>query len=215
MEEAEVGGAALIILNKATGAVEEACFAGLSAGFRSDYVFHYAAVDPYSPLLDRRWVRLSECLPASILRRSEWYNDFVLGCGVRDILGTRLVDTPRHRLILGLHQQIGRTFSSKIENALNVADVPLRRAARRYVRRLAPSPGHHRVLPAGKLYFFHLEGARRYPDQTGATFSRPAEAIAHAVRIARELAQDGSWQGLIVVAMDEDGQVVTRVPVET
>ena len=56
---AEVAGAALIILNKSTGNVDEVCFSGLSAGRKSDYVRHYAAGDPYSPLLDRSWKKLS------------------------------------------------------------------------------------------------------------------------------------------------------------
>ena len=44
------------------------------------------------------------------MRRSEWYNDFVLACGVRDIVGTRLFETPSYRVIFGLHQQIGRAL---------------------------------------------------------------------------------------------------------
>ena len=82
-DAAGVAGAALIIFNKSTGKVDEAHFCGLSAGFKSDYVRHYAALDPYSPLLDGSWKKLSECLPD----RLEWYNDFILTCGVRDILG--------------------------------------------------------------------------------------------------------------------------------
>ena len=58
-EAAEVAGAALIISNKSTGTVEEACFVGLSAEFKSDYIRHYAALDPYSPLLDESWKKLS------------------------------------------------------------------------------------------------------------------------------------------------------------
>lgn len=54
-DAAGVAGAALIIFNKCTGKVDEAHFCGLSAGFKSDYVRHYAALDPYSPLLDGSW----------------------------------------------------------------------------------------------------------------------------------------------------------------
>ena len=54
-DAAVVAGAALIILNKSTGKVDEAHFCGLSARFKSDYVRHYAALDPYSPLLDGSW----------------------------------------------------------------------------------------------------------------------------------------------------------------
>src|SRR5258705_13235808 len=54
-DAAEVAGAALIIFNKSIGNVDEACFSGLSAEFEPDYIRHYAAVDPYSPLLDGSW----------------------------------------------------------------------------------------------------------------------------------------------------------------
>src|SRR6202043_4286173 len=89
-DAAGVAGAAMIIVKKSTGNVDEVCFSGLSAGFKSDYVSHYAALDPFSPLLDGSWKKLSECLLEPLLRKSEWYNDFVLrrsrhsgraGCG--------------------------------------------------------------------------------------------------------------------------------------
>src|SRR4030081_1372106 len=115
-EAAGVAGAALIIFNKGTGKVDEAHFCGLSAGFKSDYVRHYAALDPYSPLLDGSWKKLSECLPDRLLRSSEWYNDFILTCGVRDILGARLIETSSHRVIFGIHQQIGRDFSDRVDS---------------------------------------------------------------------------------------------------
>ena len=56
MDEAGVAGAALIVTNKTTGTVDEAVFCGLSAEFKSRYVEHYATLDPYSPLLDARWI---------------------------------------------------------------------------------------------------------------------------------------------------------------
>ena len=43
-DAAGVAGAALIIFNKSTGKVDEAYFCGLGAGFKSDYVRHYAAL---------------------------------------------------------------------------------------------------------------------------------------------------------------------------
>jgi hypothetical protein len=57
---AGVADAALIIFNKSTG-TDKACFSGLSVGFKFDYIRHYAALDPYSPLLDGSWKKLSEC----------------------------------------------------------------------------------------------------------------------------------------------------------
>ena len=51
----------------------------VSERFNSHYVERYARLDAYLPLLnvDLCWIRLSECLPQQLLRRSEWYYDFV------------------------------------------------------------------------------------------------------------------------------------------
>jgi hypothetical protein len=94
-----------------------------------------------------RWTKLSECLPEAFLRKSEWYNDFVLACGVRDILGTRLLDTPSHSVIFGLHQQIGRSFSDKTALILNNVAEPLASSALQHVEHLfGPALGWVEVL---------------------------------------------------------------------
>jgi len=129
MRAAGVAGAALIIFNKSIGKVDEVHFCGLSARFKSDYVRPYAALDPYSPLLEGSWKKLSECLRDRLLRSSEWYNDFILTCGVRDILEARLVDTSGHCVIFDIHQQIGRSFSDSLDSVVNLAGVPLKHAA--------------------------------------------------------------------------------------
>jgi hypothetical protein len=101
-DAAGAAGAALIIFNKSTGKVDEAHFCGLSAAFKSDYVRHYAALDPYSPLLDGSWKKLSEFLPDRLLR-------------------ARLVDTSGHCVIFGIHQQSGRSFSDSVDSVVNLA----------------------------------------------------------------------------------------------
>jgi hypothetical protein len=138
-DAAGIASAALIISNKPTGGVDEACFSGLSAEFKSDYVNHYAAIDPYSPLLDGKWLKLSDRVPAAVLRKSEWYNHFVLTCGVRDILVVRLVDTADQRAIFGIHQQIGGSFSGKLDMIVDRLSIPLKHAAFRYVDRRDPA----------------------------------------------------------------------------
>lgn len=208
-------GAALIVSNKRTGNVDDACFSGLSAGFEPDYVRHYATLDPYSPLLDGSWKKLSDCLPDSLLRKNEWYNDFVLTCGVRDIAGARLVDTPHHCVVFGIHQQIGRTFSDKFDSVVNLVAVPLTQAARRHAERLAsPKPsGELRtgVLAEGSRFYFHVDNGSRYPDETGSVFSTPADAAAHALILARELAEDDTWHGSSILVTDDRGQEISRV----
>jgi hypothetical protein len=216
-EAAGVAGAALSIFDKSTGNVDGACFSGLSAGFRSDYVRHYAALDPYSPLLDRGWKKLSECLPDPLLRKSEWYHDFVLTCGVRDILGTRLVETWDHFVVLGLHQQIGRCFADNLDSTLDLVSAPLKHAAWRHVGRLSPRPGLHDpsggILTEGSRFYFHIDNGNRYPDETGSAFTTPGHATAHAFVLARELAQDESWQGSSILVTDDRGQELCRVPI--
>ena len=190
-DAAGVAGAALIISNKRTGNVEEAWFSGLSAGFKSDYIRQYAALDPYSPLLDGSWIKLSECLPESMLRNSEWYNDFVLTCGVRDILGARLFDMPSHRAIFGIHQQIGRSFSDRVDSVVNLADIPLKHAAWRQTERLASSTSdlfddpQTELLAERSRFYFHVENGSRYPDETGSVCSSTDNAAAHAAVVAQ------------------------------
>jgi hypothetical protein len=109
-------------------------------------------------------MKLSECLPDALLRRSEWYNDFVLACGVRDIVGTRLFETPSYRVIFGLHQQIGRALPHRAGSILNHRDgtaAALGAIAhgkpgdpeRRRIRRAATRDGNRRVT----FLFPHLQ----------------------------------------------------------
>jgi hypothetical protein len=209
-------GAALIVFNKSAGSVDEAYFSGLSAGFKSDYIRHYAALDPFSPLLDGSWKKLSDCLPYQLLAKSEWYNDFVLTCGVRDILATRLVDTSDHCVIFGIHQQIGRAFSDRIASTLDLVTIPLKQAARRHVGRFSsrmdgldePKPG---VSVKGSRFYFHVDNGVRYPDETGYVCSTPADATAHAVALAHELTQEEGWHDFHVLVTDERGKEIARV----
>jgi len=218
MDEAGVAGAALIVTNKATGIVDDAVFCGLSAEFKSRYVDHYTALDPYSPLLDARWTMLSTCLPEALLRRSEWYNEFVLSCGVRDILGTRLTDTANHSVILGVHQRIGRHFSPDVEPLIAEITEPLRYAAHCYLDRLngRRQVGDPQTSPPaeGCRFFFHIQNGVTYPDERGSVFVSPSHAVERGLTIARELARDGDWSSFSVVVTDEGGRTITRIPIK-
>jgi hypothetical protein len=132
-DAAGVADAALIVLNKSTRNV--VCFPYLSREIKTNYVRHYNAVDPYSPLLDGGRKKLPECLLDSLLRTRKWYNDFVLTCGAHDILGVRPLDTLSHCVIIGIHQQIGRSFSDRVDSLIDFGSVPLKQAARRHVER--------------------------------------------------------------------------------
>lgn len=63
-------------------------------------------------------------------------------------------------------------------------------------------------------YFFHVVGSgKTYGDETGEEFADRESAMAHAARIARELAADDSVDGLWISVADEDGKEVGTLPI--
>ena len=211
-------GAACIVANTKTVGVDWVCFSGLSEGFNSHYIEHYARIDPYLPLLNAnsRWIRLSECLAQSMLRRSEWYNEFVLSCGCSDMLGIRLAETPSHRVYVGIHQQIGRRFRADTETRLKELGTPLRSAMLRQVTRMFGATGRspdRKVFACGTRYYFNVCNGGQYLDDTGEEFLTREEAVARASAIAAELAKEGDWSGCAIAVTDESGAAIARVPV--
>lgn len=103
-------GAAYVVQDKRTDRVGWISVSGPCVELKADYVSYYSARDPYRPILDAvpsgRWVRLSSCLPKSVLRGNEWYNDFVVKSGVGDILGAQLFDHGSCTARFGIHQGI-------------------------------------------------------------------------------------------------------------
>jgi PAS domain-containing protein len=107
-EAVGVVGAAHIIRSKQTGQAEWISLSGPTAEFKAEYVTHYSALDPYAAVIEAAprgsWLQLSERLPKTVLCRNEWYNEFVLRCGLGDMLGAWLFESRSHRVIFGLHQ---------------------------------------------------------------------------------------------------------------
>lgn len=127
-------GAAYFVSSEHIPQVDWACLSGPSHELTLEFIQHYAAIDPYTPALNAAafgtWAKLTDCLPNTALNKDEWYNDFVLRSGVRDILGIRLVHQP-NAVHLGLHQEIGRSsFFAKSDALLKELFEPLSRAAR-------------------------------------------------------------------------------------
>jgi hypothetical protein len=167
-------------------------------------------------LLDGSWKKLSECIPDPILRSSECYNDFVLTCGVRDILGVRLVDMPDYHVIFGIDQQIGRSFPARLDSLIELVTDPLRRATEHNVERLRSTIGARNELATelsadSSRFHFHIDNGTRYADETVSVHSTPDQAEAHALTIARELAQDDSWHGSSVLVTNARGRPIARV----
>jgi DNA-binding CsgD family transcriptional regulator len=137
-EAAGAVGAAYIVSNKWTGEVEWTSFCGPSVEFKPDYLAHYAALDPFRPLCHAApsgsWIQLSECLAKPVLRNDEWYNDFVVRCGVGDILGARLFENSSHVSIIGVHHGAYQPpFVSERAALLTELLRPLGQAARLHV----------------------------------------------------------------------------------
>jgi DNA-binding CsgD family transcriptional regulator len=113
--------AAYSIVNTLTGQVSSRVSWGSFTGSTADYLTHYSKIDQFRALEEKAvcgdLALLSECLPQSVLRYDEWYNDFVLRGGVRDILGTKLHESASHKVLFGLHRAIGdeRQFPEDIE----------------------------------------------------------------------------------------------------
>lgn len=208
-------GAACILFDRRTGSVDWACFSGLSADLEARYVQHYGAVDPFTPVLNvvPGWTKLSECFPAAALARDEWYNDFVLACGVHDIIGTRLIETRSHAMIFGLHQQIGRSFHDDVESMIERLAPLLRATALRQIARVSGQPAEatrETIVPQRPRYFFHVDNGRTYRDESGAEFATPEDAIAYASTVAEELRRDREWQRFDMIVTDAAGNVVAR-----
>ena len=157
-----------------------------------------------------------DCLPQSLLRQSEWYNDFVLACGVRDILGTRLIETPSHLVYVGVHQQIGRSLGADVEKVMKELTSPLRSAMLRQMERLfgsTQSKPNPKVSARRIRYYFHVSNGGQFLDETGEELSSREEAIARASVLAAELTKEGDWSGYAITVTDENGAMVARLPV--
>jgi DNA-binding CsgD family transcriptional regulator/PAS domain-containing protein len=101
-------GAAQVIFNKPTGAVEWVTITGPCAELEPRYISHYASLDLYAPTLRaqpaRRWLPLSRSLPAGAVVGSEWYNDFILKSGVADVLAAKMYEDDDTTVLLGIHR---------------------------------------------------------------------------------------------------------------
>jgi DNA-binding CsgD family transcriptional regulator/PAS domain-containing protein len=133
-EAVGASGGNYVFLNKRTGNIEWVSSAGLSTEVNR-YVNYYAARDPYRPILEAAsrgsWVLVSKCLPETFLRRDEWYNDFLLKAGIRDVAGARLFETASYTVLFGVMHGIYQAPPSAV-GAVRLQELfePLSSAAR-------------------------------------------------------------------------------------
>lgn len=106
-------GASCRIWNRHTGQIEWVTMSsGFPAQVAADYLRHFAPLDLFAPLLADnpcgRWLRLSECVAPEVLRRDEWYCDYVVRNGVVDISGNRLFEAGCRTFLFSIQDGIGR-----------------------------------------------------------------------------------------------------------
>ena len=135
MDEAGAVGAGYSLFNKRTERVEWLSQSGPLVGREADYFSHYHALDHYRPILEvlpaGRWLWISECLPETVLRRDEWYNDYLLRAGIDEAVGVRLFESASHVVVFGVsHGNDRAPFTAAGIAALQELLEPLAKAAR-------------------------------------------------------------------------------------
>jgi DNA-binding CsgD family transcriptional regulator len=173
-------GAGYLLVSKLTGQVSTITWWGSFTGSRADYLAHYSRIDPFRAIQEEAACgalsQLLECLSAQFLSRDEWYNDFVLKGGVRDVLGTKLHENRSHFVIVGLHRAIGDTRPIPEDaEALRMLMAPLRNAARLHLGLI--SIGFRSAIARGRLD--HLHASVIFTDSSGRIIetNRLGEAI--------------------------------------
>ena len=102
-----------LLVSKFTQRVSTSVLWGSFTSSRADYLAHYSKIDPFLVILEEAacgsLTVLSERLSQSRLCHDEWYNDFTLKGGTRDLPGSKLHESPSHIAIIGLHRAVGDT----------------------------------------------------------------------------------------------------------
>ena len=106
MDEVGAVGAHYGVFNTRTESAEWLSQSGPLVELEADYLSYYHALDRHRPMIAAvpvgRWLRISECLPETVLRRDEWYNDYLLRAGIDDALGVRLFENASHAVLFGV-----------------------------------------------------------------------------------------------------------------
>jgi DNA-binding CsgD family transcriptional regulator len=128
-------GAGYSLFDKRTGRVEWLCQSGSLVGREADYFSYYHELDRYRPMLEARptgeWLQISECLPETVLRCDEWYNDYLLKAGIDDALSVRLLESASHIVVFGVCHGIDQApFTAFGVAVLQEMLEPLAKAAR-------------------------------------------------------------------------------------
>jgi DNA-binding CsgD family transcriptional regulator len=161
-------GAGCLLIDKRVNRVRAVNSWGCFTGSMAEYRSHYSTIDPFRMARAEapcgHWLRATECLPDSALRRDEWYNDFLLNGGVRDVLGVKLFDSSSHTVFFGVHQAIGDGHSiPRNPERLDLLIEPLCSAARLHAGLL--DVGYQSAIARGALD--HLAAGLIFTESDG------------------------------------------------
>src|SRR5712672_269872 len=135
MDEVGAVGAHYGVFNKRTESAEWLSQSGPLVELEADYLSYYHALDRHRPMIAAvpvgRWLRISECLPETVLRRDEWYNDYLLRAGIDEAVGVQLFESASHVVVFGVsHGNDRAPFTAAGTAALQELLEPLAKAAR-------------------------------------------------------------------------------------
>ena len=163
-------GAGCLLIDKRVNRVRAVASWGCFTGSMAEYRSHFSAIDPFRMARAEapcgHWLRATECLPDRALRRDEWYNDFLLKGGVRDVLGAKLFDSSSHTAFFGVHQASGDGQSISVSGNSERLDLliePLCSAARLHAGLV--EVGYQSAIARGALD--HLATALIFTESDG------------------------------------------------
>jgi DNA-binding CsgD family transcriptional regulator/PAS domain-containing protein len=138
MDQLGAVGAGYSLFDRRTERVEWLSQSGSLVGREADYFSYYHELDRYRPILEARptgeWLQISECLPETVLRRDEWYNDYLLEAGIDDALSVRTFENASHIVVFGVSHGIDQApFTASGVAVLQAMLEPLAEAARLHV----------------------------------------------------------------------------------
>jgi len=135
----------------------------------ADYSGYYRTIDPRQAVAARagvgEWILCHEHWDEAFVRRSEFFNDFLIPSGMRYLLGARVGDMDEHSVFIGMLRAVGhRPFGEDEVRRIKRIEHHLARAARLYFK----SEGLRRKLDSGLAALDALDFAALIVDQIGA-----------------------------------------------
>jgi len=149
-------GAQFLIWNNRANAMELSTLVGFDPQAEVSYGAYYESIDPRRRLIGTipvgRVLACHEHFDDGFVRRSEFYNGFLIPCGSRYVAGARLIDSTEQTVVIALHRAAPLGPFEPDDRAVVETLVPHLRWAAEVRRRLAP------VFQGGQLARATLDG---------------------------------------------------------